>query len=315
MPLPTSKEGDVPERVVRFEARNWLKAVAALVSDLESQRSTESWEPDFPDDEDDDYDPCGGERFAAQVAQAHAIVAQKRFAEAEDAWKLDPDNHDLIASKDDAAEELKTAIAEADKQIAVYLRLQDLVANRIRLANFVRDRRAELNDMSQEELAARTGVSVSTIKIMERRKDNNPRRGFNLRSQRALEVGLGWAKNSIANILAGGDPVIADSDPSEFGIPWGEVDDGTTWSDAETEAKWSDGDAGTTRKAVEALRERLRIEGSRPVDQSSLVALRVERGVVDQLRALALGEQRNLNDVLEDAVDLYVRVHGPRSHD
>jgi len=72
---------------------------------------------------------------------------------------------------------------------------------RLRLRELMQNTREAL-DLSQEKFAWKAGVSTSTIKNLEQ-WDEWPDRGFNAKTLRKVEVGLGWSVGSIMAIAKG----------------------------------------------------------------------------------------------------------------
>jgi DNA-binding XRE family transcriptional regulator len=72
-----------------------------------------------------------------------------------------------------------------------------------RLAAHMRTRRDEM-DLTQDQLAQRAEVSVTTIRGIEQGGPHRPRTKIAGR----LETALGWQRGSIRAILAGGEPVL-----------------------------------------------------------------------------------------------------------
>lgn len=79
-----------------------------------------------------------------------------------------------------------------------------------RLAAAVQARRNELM-LSQAELAAKAGISESTVRSIE----NERRDGYRFSTLRDLSTALGWTPLSVDRVLAGGDPEPVDEPKSE----------------------------------------------------------------------------------------------------
>jgi len=77
----------------------------------------------------------------------------------------------------------------------------------------VRARRSELL-MSQAELAAAAGVSLSTVRAIE----SGRRTSLRASNRRAIARALGWEPESIDVILAGGDPIPAQHQPAQRSV-------------------------------------------------------------------------------------------------
>jgi transcriptional regulator with XRE-family HTH domain len=156
---------------------------------------------------------------------------------------------------------------------------------RERAARRIRERREELG-LTQESLAAAAGVSVSTVKSLENTKALAPP---SERTERAVEAALLWAPGSIGQIEFGGEPDPVDPDQI----------DGSQMQvfrnlAAHFPAKVSDNFA-VIAAALDA----------RPRSA-------IEDALWERLVQLALAEERHVNEVLRDAIDLYERTLGPR---
>lgn len=82
------------------------------------------------------------------------------------------------------------------------------------LADAVMAQRGRLG-LTQEELAAKAGISVDTVQAIE----HGHRTTFRTRTKAALEGALGWAPGSIDAIAAGGTPTIDTREPARPTIP------------------------------------------------------------------------------------------------
>ena len=78
---------------------------------------------------------------------------------------------------------------------------------RERLASLMDDRRLELR-LRWREVAEAGGISYEALRDV-----RNGKGGIRRLTERAIEAGLQWAPGSIAQILDGGDPVLAEAAP------------------------------------------------------------------------------------------------------
>lgn len=76
-----------------------------------------------------------------------------------------------------------------------------LIGNRARLQRFIEERVVEIN-AEWRDISAASGISESILRRIRKEHDA----GLTIRVARALEKALGWTKNSIDAILAGGQP-------------------------------------------------------------------------------------------------------------
>jgi transcriptional regulator with XRE-family HTH domain len=129
--------------------------------------------------------------------------------------------------------------------------------------------------LSREQLAVRCGLSTSTIKTLETNAD--PDKAPTPKTKAAIEKALGWEPGSFDAVLDGGEPTMSRRLPSRAG---------------------TDEDEGDGPEAPESRRRYTR--------------LRLEPDVLEQLERIAYLEERNVNDIVEEAIDLYWRLKGPR---
>lgn len=76
-----------------------------------------------------------------------------------------------------------------------------LIGNRARLQRFIEERVVEIN-AEWRDISTASGISESILRRIRKEHDA----GLTIRVARALEKALGWTKNSVDAILAGGQP-------------------------------------------------------------------------------------------------------------
>lgn len=151
-----------------------------------------------------------------------------------------------------------------------------------RLAQAVKERREELG-MTQQDLSNRSGVSVPTIRAVERERSGE----LSTRVIRALETALGWQHGSIAAIAIGEDPTLADDNVSV--LRRGPVTITELTDIHETVA--------TLEKLLEQRMEEMKAQQA--------AAAHVDPEVFRAAQRLAATEGRTVSDVLSDALNLY----------
>lgn len=252
--------------------------LSSITGDYEFRRIPEFGEVDI-------YDPHAGEQeYALEVALARwrrAKIDFHRLIEikgnrADDSFAAS--TADFDKELDDAEVEVHLAQRDAQEAWIDFRRRLDIYVNRIRLASLIIKRRNEIG-LSQEQFAAATGLSTSTVKNFE--NVDEPGRWFSPKTLGLMEAGLGWIAGSINRVMSGGEPneIQGWTSPSVRLAPRERVNVGQGTS----------GDAGG----------------------SEFGSLRVslDPDTLDVLRKCAVAEDRKITAVLSDAVAFYAKFH------
>jgi hypothetical protein len=248
-------------------------AVAAELSDLDP-----TLDLDVPPagDEDDPLelpDDDGGGDDVLQ-AQARILTAHRVLA----AKKADG-AADIYARHpgDDAARQAfvdaQTEAEEAERLAAEALgRWFTQRIRRARRARFTEIVAGRRRELELTREQLATQCGVSLSTVKNLEGSTDPDRKWNARTKAAIEQAFHWAAGSFETAIQGGDPVPL---PRSVPIPA------------------SDPDPATARRA-------------------GVMELRVEPKIHAMLDRISVLEQRNINAVLEEALDLYWRIKGPR---
>lgn len=85
----------------------------------------------------------------------------------------------------------------------------DLVRDWVRLGETMRERREALN-LTQQQASEAAGVSLAVWSVLERGRNDNPKR----KSLRGVDTALGWGHGSAEAIADGGEPTLAGPAPT-----------------------------------------------------------------------------------------------------
>lgn len=168
---------------------------------------------------------------------------------------------------------------------------------RRRIARAVRERR-ELMGLTQEALSALSGVSTSTIRAIENWTADD--RGFSAKTIRSIEEALYWRRGAFDELEDGGEPEdLLGGDVPIPGMP----------------SVTSERTIGSSRRVFVLSGPQDRVDVAAAQVASALETKprsAIEDALWERLVQLALAEERHVNEVLRDAIDLYERTLGPR---
>lgn len=257
---------------LREENVNYI-SFALKISDLRIQLSKES--VDFY------YDGYLGDaeyRFDVALAEwgnlEHKItnlLHTKNTAE-EDPFEDRSTVHEIQQQIDDLLEEKELARGNAFYAWMEFREKLQIFINRIRLASLIIARRNQAG-LSQEDFATVANLSPSTIKNFE--NVDEPGRWFSSKTVSLMEFALGWKPGGMAAVLRGDDP--------------------TPVSD------WAPLQRPQTARTTTVN------EGT----QNAIFNIQlVNHSLYESVELFAAQKGRRIDEVVEDAITLYLKVHG-----